>query len=127
LIERAGEQDRVTNELPFALAPVITTPLPLSVTRDAINDALVVLNCDPPVLPEQRALLLLSDADARQITAELRLLSTDPLTFFVEKAPVSGVEGFYIRLRVDGVDSLLVKDYEAAIPEFDENQKVKIA
>ena len=127
LIKRAGEQNRVTNELPFALAPVITAPLPLSVTRDASNDALVVLNCDPPVLPEQRALLLLSDRDARQITAELRLLSTDPLTFLVEKAPVSGVEGFYIRLRVDGVDSLLVKDYEAAIPAFDENQKVKIA
>jgi hypothetical protein len=126
LIERTGEPERVTNELPFALAPVITTPLPLSVIREFDNNALVQLTCEPPVLLEQRALLLLSDADARQITAELREDLTDPLKFIIKNAALSGVEGFYIRLRVDGADSLLIKDYEAARPAFDENQKVKI-
>jgi hypothetical protein len=31
-----------------------------------------------------------------------------------------------VRLRVDGVDSLLVKDYQAQPPIFDATQKVKI-
>ena len=128
LIQKAGEQDRVTNELPFALAPVITsTPLPLSVTRDGSGDAEVVITCSPDVLPEQRALLLLSDKDARQITAEPHPAQTDTLTFVIRDAPVGATEGFYIRLRIDGVDSLLVADYSAAPPAFDENQKVKIA
>jgi hypothetical protein len=126
LIKRAGEQNRVTNELPFALAPLITsTPLPLSVTRAPNNSATIKLTCAPPVLPEQRAMLLLSDADARQITAEPHPAATGSLTFIVAKAPLSAA-GFYIRLRVDGVDSLLVANYEAKPPAFDENQKVKI-
>lgn len=128
LIQKAGEQERVTNELPFALAPVITsTPLPLSVTRNGIGGAEVEITCSPDVLPEQRALLLLGDKDARQITAEPRTAQTDTLTFIIRDAPVSATEGFYIRLRIDGVDSLLVADYTAAPPAFDENQKVKIA
>jgi hypothetical protein len=127
LIKKAGEQDRVTNELPFALAPVITsTPLPLSVTRDGNGDAEIEITCAPNVLPDQRALLLLSDKDARQITAEPRAAETGTLTFIIRDAPVSATEGFYIRLRIDGVDSLLVADYTAAPPAFDENQKVKI-
>jgi hypothetical protein len=126
LIEKAGEQDRLTNELPFALAPVITTPLPLSVASDFSGEALIQLTAEPNVLPGQQALLLLSDNDARQVVAEVRAAASDPLDFIVADAPLSA-EGFYIRLRVDGVDSLLVKNYEAAVPAFDENQKVKIS
>jgi len=127
LIKRAGEQDRVTNELPFALAPLITsTPPPLSVVRVG-NKATVELKCKPQILPEQRALLLLSDKDARQITANPHPTQTDSLTFEIANAPVNDVDGFYIRLRVDGVDSLLIADYEAKPPAFDQNQKVKIA
>jgi hypothetical protein len=70
--------------------------------------------------------LLLGDKDARQITAEPHPAQIDTLTFIIRDAPVSATEGFYIRLRIDGVDSLLVADYTAAPPAFDENQKVKI-
>jgi hypothetical protein len=124
LIAKAGEQDRVTNELPFALAPLITSALPLTATLNG-DAAEVELACSPKVLPEQRALLLLSDPDARQITTEPHATETDTLTFIITDAPLSA-EGFYIRLRVDGVDSLLVTDYEAVPPAFDRNQKVKI-
>ena len=127
LIERTGKQNRVTNELPLALAPVITsTPLPLSVVRAADDSATIELTCAPEVLPEQQVMLLLSDADARQITAEPRSAQTDTLTFFVANAPVNAVEGFFMRLRVDGVDSLLVADYAAKPPAFDGNQRLKI-
>jgi Pvc16 N-terminal domain len=125
LIQKTGEQDRVTNEFPFTLAPTITSALPLSVTISG-GDAEINIKFTPEVLPEQRAMLSLSDKDARQIPAEPHATQTDTLKFIVKDASVSAVEGFFIRLRVDGVDSLLIKDYEAAKPEFDANQKVKI-
>jgi hypothetical protein len=126
LIKRAGEQDRVTNELPFSLAPVITSiPLPLDIVRVG-KTATVNLEFIPHVLPKQVASLLLSDKDARQINAEPHSAKTNTLKFIIKDAPVSAGEGFFIRLRIDGVDSFLVKDYTAKPPEFDKNQKVKI-
>lgn len=127
LIKRAGEQDRVTNEYPFALAPVITSaPLPLEVAIIG-TDATVELEFMPNVLPEQVALLLLSDKDARQIKAEPHPASTDTLEFIIRDALPSDPEGFYMRLRIDGVDSLLVEDYSSKTPKFDPDQKVVIS
>jgi hypothetical protein len=125
LIEKAGEEDRVTNELPFSLAPVITSTLPLTATIVS-GAAEVDITCSPEVLPEQRAFLLLSDNDARQITAEPITTQTDALTFIIADAQESA-DGFFIRLRIDGVDSLLVADYAAVPLAFDENQKVRIS
>lgn len=126
LIDKTGEQPRVTNELPFALAPVITSALPLTAFIDGSGDAEVELTCAPEVLPAQHASLLLSDLDARQIAAEPHAAQTDTLTFIIRGASASA-EGFFIRLRVDGVDSLLVVDYTAVPPAFNQNQKVQIS
>jgi hypothetical protein len=154
LVKRADDQDRVTNELAFALAPVICEPPPplpepppdplpplpplkpldqaLSILRfervagEAPKDAKVVVRVLPLVLPEQSASLLLSDTNARQIPAEPRTKKEDPLTFIILDAPLSGANEFYARLRIDGVDSLLVKDYDAKPPVFDPTQRVVI-
>jgi hypothetical protein len=127
LIKRAGEQDRMTNEFPFALAPVITSaPLPLEVLISGTGEATVELKFMPNVLPEQVALLLLSDKDARQIKAEPHPASIDTLEFIIKDAIPSDPEGFYMRLRIDGVDSLLVDDYSSKMPKFDPDQKVII-
>ncbi len=146
-VKRAGDQDRVTNEMAFALAPVICKPPdepppppqplplvpldgPLSVLRQARPqgpehlDATITLLSLPPVRPEQTAFLLLSDEKGSQLTAEPRLDVKDPLVFILRDAPLSG--GFYMRLRIDGVDSLLVEDYDAMPPKFDPDQKVII-
>jgi hypothetical protein len=60
----AAEPDRTitTNELPLALAPEMTTALPMDVDRSDGN-ATITLECSPPVLPEQRAALLLGDRE----------------------------------------------------------------
>lgn len=126
LIQRTGESDRMTNELPLAIAPKITSTLPLSVTPDIQGTATIDVKCSPEVLPEQRAYLLLSDANAQQIPAQARQTRTDKLIFIVPNAPINKTDGFFIRLRVGGVDSLLIKDYEAEPPVFDQTQKVKI-
>ncbi len=120
VISRASETDRTTNELPFALAPRITTALPITVARNpSSGDAIITLTCSPQVRPEQHAALLLGD---REILAQPHPTQTDTLTFAVTAA-IPGE--YFVRLRVDGVDSLLV-DRSVAPPVFDQTQKVTI-
>ena len=120
VVQRTGEPDRVTNEWPFALAPQLLPPLPISVTRDGSGTASVPLKVSPEVRPEQHAWLLLGD---RQVPADPFSTQTSNLTFTVPNAPAGG---FFIRLRVDGVDSLLIR-YQVQPLVFDPNQKVTIA
>ena len=118
-ISRAGEPDRVTNALPFTLAPRITSQMPTSVTRDAGGTATLVLNVSPEVRPEQRASLLLG---SREVAAEAHPAQTDELTFVIPDAPPGE---HFVRLRIDGIDNLLV-DRSVTPPVFDPTQKVTI-
>lgn len=118
VVRRSGEPDRETNELPFALAPTVDTPLPLAVARVA-GDATIVLDVSPQVRPEQRAALLLGD---REVPAEPHPATTGTLTFVVRDAPVGD---HFLRLRVDGVDTRLI-DRSVAPPVFDPTQRVTI-
>lgn len=119
VLQRPGETfQRTTNELFFTLAPTVTTPLPLSIVRDANGDATIALTVRPEVRPAQRAALILGD---REIPAQPHPSQTDRLSFVVKKAKP---ETFFIRLRVDGVDSLLVN--RAVTPPVFFNQTVTI-
>jgi hypothetical protein len=111
--------DRVTNELPLLLAPRIAAIAPNPATRDAAGDVTLTLTCRPQVGPDQRASLLLGD---REIRAESRTAPTGNLSFNIAAA-TSG--DYFLRLRVDGVDSLLI-DKSATVPVFDPLQKVTI-
>jgi hypothetical protein len=110
--------DRISNEMPLAVAPRITSALPMTVSRTQGN-AQLNLTCSPEVRPEQRVALLLG---SREILAESLSAQTGDLTFIVTGA-VPG--DFWIRLRVDGVDSQLV-NYATTPPTFDATQKVTI-
>jgi hypothetical protein len=128
-----------SNELPLAVAPVITTPLPLTVTR-AGGVATINLACSVPVLIEQRVLLLLGDYEAQ---AEPPPPAPPPPpvarnTFqFIIKTPAGGRfptptgVGLLTRLRVDGIDSEIIAprqpgEPENAPPRFDQNRKITI-
>ena len=119
LSRRTGEPGRTTNELAFALAPQITTALPISVTRDAQGKATLNLTCSPQVLTGQRASLVLGE---REILAQPRTSKTSQLQFV---NPAAAVGEQFVRLRVDGVESLLV-NRSATPPVFDATQKVTI-
>ena len=119
IISRADDQDRTTNELPLSLAPRITTGLPITIARNPGGDAEIILTCSPQVQPEQRAALLLGD---REVLAQPHPVQTDTLMFVVTDANPGE---YFLRLRVDGVDSLLV-DRTVIPPVFDETQKVEI-
>jgi hypothetical protein len=116
-----GDDVRSTNELPLTIAPRITTaPLPLDVTRAPNEKAEIDLACSPEVRPGQRAALLIGD---REVPAEAHPATTGSLKFLVEHAPLGE---HFLRLRIDGVDSLLVLRPPNGPPVFDSTQKVKI-
>lgn len=119
VVSTTADGNRTSNEMPLALAPQITSQLPLK-AQLAQGQARIALTCAPQVLPEQRVALLLG---SREIPAAARIARTDALTFAVSDA-VAG--DFWIRLRVDGVDSQLV-DRTRKPPIFIPNQKVSIA
>ena len=109
-LTKAGETfERTTNALPFALAPEITNSAPgnpIGVVRHADN-VTITLDCRPAVLPEQRASLLLGD---REVPAPVRAGPVTQLQFVADTPgrPIAGGK-YFVRLRVDGVDSELVK------------------
>jgi hypothetical protein len=104
-----------TNILPMAIAPQITSKLPMTVKRPAK----IKVTCTPSVQPSQQVYLLLG---GQEVPADARAAATNQLTFVTDSA----VAGSYLtRLRVDGVDSQLV-DHSVKPPVFDTTQTVKI-
>jgi hypothetical protein len=116
LVQRPGEAfRRSSNQLPFPLAPTFTIA-PASAPAGAITYSLTVI---PEVRPEQRATLLLGGLE---VLADPHAAQTDVLTF-----AAAGVTpgDYFVRLRVDGVDSVLV-DKTVTPPVFDPAQKVTV-
>ncbi|HEC18593.1 MAG TPA: DUF4255 domain-containing protein [Gammaproteobacteria bacterium] len=120
IIQNAGEQDRTTNVLPLPLAPRIIGIIPPNpIVRDVSGRATLTLTSSPQVRPGQRATLLLGD---REVIAEDHPTQTDTLIFTVDDAPVGR---HHIRLRIDGIDSLLI-DRSVTPPAFDSAMEVII-
>lgn len=127
LVQRPGEAfRRTTNDLPFAFAPTIVMPIevdrggpPGEPPGSGDDDITFTVECRPEVRPGQRAALLVGDLE---IPAEPHPTLTDTLTF-VARPIAPG--NYFVRLRVDGVDSLLV-DRSSTPPAFDPDQKVTI-
>jgi hypothetical protein len=119
LIQRKGETElRTTNVLPFTLAPKIKIE-PNPALRDADGKVTLTVTSSPQIFPEQRATLLLGD---REIPSRSHPAKTETIIFDVTKATTGD---YFVRLRVEGVDSLLV-DRSVTPPKFDETQKVTI-
>jgi hypothetical protein len=120
LVQPPGLPPLLSNELPLALAPVIT----LGSLAAAAGDFALNLTCTPRLRDGQRVFLLFGDrllapasignpADTHQPTA---------LTF-----QLTGVAAgtYTVRLRVDGADSIPV-DFSGSVPAFAANQQVVV-
>ncbi|MGD2087592.1 MAG: DUF4255 domain-containing protein [Candidatus Aminicenantes bacterium] len=120
-IIKAGEQDRTTNEIPFMLVPSIhhSTIDIAPMAPPGGGNYRATISFSPQVLPDQKASLLLG---GREFPADSHSTQTDELTFLL--TDVSPGE-YYVRLRIDGVDSPLI-DHSEEPPVFDENYKVMI-
>jgi hypothetical protein len=110
---------QTTNRLPLTVAPRITSPFPINVTRDPNTDATINLTCGPTVGPDQAVSLILG---TREIGAEPHPTPTTNLRFVVRDAPVGS---HLTRLRVDGIESILVN--RTVTPPVFLNQRVVIA
>ena len=116
-VQRAGDSfRRVTNQLALPLAPSMTIAPPSSPAAANITYTATVA---PDVHPEQRASLLLG---SQEILADPHPVQIGTLTF--QSGPITAGD-YYVRLRVDGVDSLLV-DRTVKPPVFKPTQKVTV-
>ena len=125
-------RERQSNEIPFVLSPEpvlvadvgLGLPAP-NVVRGGVPVAVrVTLASRPQVRPEQKTQLILNGFEA---TAERRLAPTDLLEFvFPDSLPPSPpTEPYRARLRVDGIDSVLL-DRSGPAPAFDPTQQLAI-
>jgi hypothetical protein len=106
-----------TNALPVPLAPKIT-----SITKGTSNASVAVLTLGvtPAVRPEQKVALII---DGRLIAPDTAGGGTS-LTFTVPEPPTGTSPPVYLRLRVDGIDSIVIADYAKSPPEFDPSQGI---
>jgi hypothetical protein len=118
ILQSKGQPDRTTNELTLAIAPKIANPLPIKAAFHASQITLKI-TCSPNVLPGQRVSLLVGSLEypAGNITA-----SISQLTFVI---PSLAAGSYYVRLRVDGVDSQFI-DRTTTPPQFDATHQVII-
>jgi hypothetical protein len=113
------QPDRITNEIPFAVAPSITSAMPMQVTPDLHGSAAVALTFGPRLRAGQRIALLLG---SREITAPTKPPIVDQVTFI---ATATEPGRYLARLRVDGVDSRVI-DRTRTPPVFDDTQAVTV-
>jgi hypothetical protein len=117
-VQRTGDTfRRSTTQFPFSLAPTITLAPPSAPAGDITYTA----TCSPEIRPEQRASLLLG-SHRPEILADPHPVQINTLTFQA-KAVTPG--DYLVRLRVDGVDSLVVNK-AVTPPVFDPAQKVTV-
>lgn len=119
VISQAGQPDKTTNDFAFILAPRILTIAPNPAPRNGNGDVTLTITCSPQIRPAQRVSLLLG---SREVAAQPHPAQTATLTFAITDAPAGT---HFVRLRTDGVDSLLIL-YNTTPPSFDPAQRVVI-
>lgn len=108
-------KEQTTSALPFTLAPQIEDK--------ELDNRTLTLNVNPQVWREQSVALLVGDKEILPIKeAEVSDFPdrTDTISFNLHNIPPGE---YFIRLRVDGVDSLII-NYSSTPPVFDSTQKV---
>ena len=120
------DEAQSSNPVAFVIAPRITGGLGVSVARTAVDPltqlgtVTLTLTCSPDVLPGQRASIVLG---SREALAQPHPDPTSTLSFVV-KGVAAG--DHFVRLRIDGADSLLVDRSDPDAPTFDATQKVTL-
>ena len=121
----APDKSLATDEVALLIAPKIVSingvALPVTVARDVNGNATLSVRCAPDVLLDQRVALVVGTREV--LLSQARTNTTDPLTFVLTK-PDAGE--YRVRLRIDGVESVLIDRSNPALPVFDPTQKVTV-
>jgi hypothetical protein len=118
VVHRAGQDARVSNELPLALAPRLGTVI----TAVANGRLTLTVPCQPRVAKDQRISLIVGSQQLAGDPLPADLSSTPTFTAPVGLLP-SGPQ--WLRLRVDGVESLLI-DRSVTPPVFAPSERVTL-
>lgn len=116
---------RSSNEVALAVSPAITGGLG-QIARSGVDpqtglgDAALAIGCRPDVLPGQRATLILG---AREFPAAVRTTPVSALDF---AATGMAAGRYHVRLRIDGIDSILVDLSDPDAPAFNASQSVEL-
>jgi hypothetical protein len=103
-VVRPGESaPRTTNTLALSIAPVIVDVPTSPVLPDNAGTAFISIDCTPALLPNQRVSLIVG---SDEILADPFAGPTTAPTFTWPAARLGS--SFWVRLRVDGVDSVLI-------------------
>lgn len=107
----------------FTIAPrILSVDYAAPTTGGSPTPATFTVVSSPQVWPSQRVSLILGD---RELIADAHTTKTDTLTFSMPEGPPDAGT-YFVRLRVDDVDSLVVSDYSAVPPVFDTTQQVTV-
>jgi hypothetical protein len=109
VIDSTGVVVQSSNALALPVSPVILLPATVSANADG---TLVTVNCKPNVLPTQSASLAMGGT---AVPALPFATAAATLSF---QFPVLPSNTYLARLRVDGVDSLIIVDWTASPPAF---------
>jgi hypothetical protein len=121
IIHKVGEPDKTSNAIGFMLLPTIIVPItiaPLSPFEPKGYEATITFA--PAIEPKQKASLLLGD---KEFKSKDHPVSTTVLSFEMRNVDAGD---YFIRLRIDGADSLLIID-SVTPPVFNPAFKVTIA
>jgi hypothetical protein len=115
IVRDAANILHVSDELPLYLLPTITAFVsPISRIGGSLN---LTLSVTPSVWPIQRAALLVGD---REMQAAAHPVPANTLTFSM---PQAAAGQFYLRLRVDGIDSLII---DPLTRQYDATKRITI-
>lgn len=120
IVHKAGKPDKISNSLPIMLAPTIHFPVTIvPLSPPAAKNYMATVAFHPALRPEQDASLLLG---GNEFKAGEHLAVTSSLNI-----QLNGVEDgpYFIRLRIDGVDSLLI-DMSASPPVFKASNQITL-
>jgi hypothetical protein len=119
IIHQAGKPDKKSNDISFMLLPVINTKALLPLSPPEPRGFLATISFAPEVKPQQKVALLFGD---REFIAKDHPVSTNTLTFEMRNVLPGD---YFIRLRVDGADSVLIID-TVTPPVFDPALKITV-
>lgn len=120
VVQKAGKPDKVSNSLPIMLAPTIHFPVTIvPLSPPAAKNYMATVAFHPALRPEQEASLLLGDKEFKSGVHAATVSSLNIEMDGVDDGP------YFIRLRIDGTDSLLI-DMSASPPAFKSSNKITL-